>query len=258
MRITIVLFLLTRIAICQESQIKLFKFSNSTCDNEQEASRIRTRIISKDISTNILTVKISATATCCVGFNPKILFKKEILNLDFEETGTPCECTCCYEFIYQIVGIKNDNIKITFRNKNIETSDEKYLTYPVKYKILHGDTINQVDKYGLKQGVWTLPSDSLKKERFVVFDNDILVRNVTLFSNGRIQSDLISEKISFEMSNELFNGYSLPNKYIEYYESGNKKRECYNAKQEFNNLYKEGNCKEWDETGKLVYEGKHK
>lgn len=238
--------------------MKLFGFKNSTCDGEIESFRLKTRIISKELSGDLLTVHIAATATCCVDFVPKTTFKKGILDLDFEETGTPCECNCCYEFTYQIKGITDDKIKITFKNKDIEQSDEKFETYPVSFKMLNGDTINYTDKYGLKQGIWILGADTVLKKRYFEYVDNRVVRLVKLYPNGQIESELIREKIHFSADNKIYFEYSEFNKLVEYYESGQKKKECYNNKQEHYNSYEKGTCKEWNEKGELVYEGDYR
>jgi hypothetical protein len=255
MRLLIIFFLGTQLTFSQTSKVKLFSFKNSACDGETESFRLRTRIISKELSDDLLTIHIGTTATCCVDFVPKSTFKNGILNLDFEETGTPCECDCCYEFTYQIKGIKDDKIKITFRDKEIEQSDEKYKTYPVSFKILNGDTINYIDKYGFRQGAWVVGPDTLTRKRYFEYSDNHPVRRVKLFPSGQIESDLTNEKISFNTTDRPLIGYSEMNKLIEYYESGQKKRECYNDKKGFDNSYEKGTCKEWNEKGELVYEG---
>jgi hypothetical protein len=255
MRLLIIFLLSTQLTLGQTSNVKLFSFKNSTCEENPESLQLRTRIIKKELSNGILTVQIGATATCCVDFVPKTTFKNGILNLDFEETGTPCECSCCYEFTYEVKGIKNDKIKITFRNKEIEQSDEKYKTFPTKFKILNGDTINYVDKYGLRQGIWNTPKDSLMSKIYFVHSDNRLIKRVTLYPNKQIESELINEKISFKADNKLYFDYSDFNRLIEYYESGQKKRECYNDNKVHDNSYEKGKCKEWNEKGELVYEG---
>jgi hypothetical protein len=255
MRLLILFLLGTQLTLGQTTKVKLFSFKNSTCDGEAESFRLRTRIISKELSNGLLTIHIGATATCCVDFVPKTTFKNGILNLDFAETGTPCECDCCYKFTYQMKGIKDDKIKITFKGKEIEQSDEKYKTYPVSFKMLNGDTVNYIDKYGFRQGTWVLSSDSLMKKRYFEYADNRAVRRVNLFPNGQIESELISEKIHFSADNRIYFEYSEFNKLVEYYETGQKKRECYNDKKEHYNSYEKGTCKEWNEKGELIYEG---
>ncbi len=258
MRLLIVFLLGTQLTFGQTTKVKLFSFKNSTCDGVSESFRLRTRIIHKELSNGLLTVHIGATATCCVDFVPKATYKNGILNLDVEETGTPCECDCCYEFTYQINGIEDGQIKITFRGKEIEQSDEKYKTYPVQFRVLNGDTLNYVDKYGFRQGIWVVGPDTLIRRRYFEYSDNYPVRRVKLFPSGQIESELIREKISFNTTDRPFSGYSEINKLIEYYETGQKKRECYNEKKEFSNSYEKGKCKEWNEKGELIYEGDYR
>ena len=117
------------------------------------------------------------------------------------------------------------------------------------------DTINYVDKYGLRQGIWNTPKDSLMSKIYFVHSDNRLIKRVTLYPNKQIESELINEKISFKADNKLYFDYSDFNRLIEYYESGQKKRECYNDNKVHDNSYEKGKCKEWNEKGELVYEG---
>jgi hypothetical protein len=254
MRLSLLLLLLCHLAFGQPTA-RLFSFQSSTCDEESDPYRLRTRIINKDLANGILTIQIGATATCCVKFIPKITFKNGIQDLDFEETGEACECTCCYEFIYQISGVSDEKLKITFRGKEIELSTEKYKTYPVQFKILNGDTINYIDKYGFKQGIWVFSRDSIKVKIFSEYADDRSIRYVRLYPNGQIERETISEKISFVADGQPHFEHADFNKYVEYFESGQKRKECYNESKVHNNSYENGKCREWNEKGELIYEG---
>ena len=259
MRVLIIFLLLTtQFAFGQSEKVKLFQFRSSTCDQESDPSRLRTRIIKKELNKNLLTVEIASTATCCVDFKPVTTLKNGVLHLDIEETGEACECSCCYEFSFQIEGVKDEKIKIKFRDKEIELSTEKFLTYQVKYKILNGDTINRVDKYGLRQGKWNTANDSLMTTVHFEYVDDRAVKRVKYYPSKRVESEVISEKVKFTSDNKEFYTYSDFNRFVEYYESGTKKKECYNDKHESLNSYEKGKCKEWNEKGELTYEGDYR
>jgi hypothetical protein len=255
MRLLTILLLTTHLTLGQTSKVKLFSFQNSTCDEGADPDRLRTRIISKDLTKDILTIQIAATATCCVTFIPKTTYKNAVLDLDFEETGDECECGCCYEFTYKIKVIKNDRLKITLRGKEIQHSNEKYMTYPVQFKIVNGDTVNYIDKYGLRQGKWNKPSDSLMTKSHGEFIDNRLVRIVTYFPNGMTESEKISEKVKVTGESTEYFDYFDFNRYVEYYETGTKKKECHNNQNSVSNSYERGQCKEWNENGQLIYEG---
>jgi hypothetical protein len=255
MRVIVVFLFITQFAFAQKAKVKLHSFHNSTCDQESDPDRLRTRIISKVLVNGILTIHVATTATCCVDFVPKTKYAKGVLDLDFLETGEPCECGCCYEFVYEISGIKNSEVKITFMGKQIEQSYEKYKTYPVSFRIFKGDTINYVDKYGLRQGIWAPSADSAMMKKYLVFVDNRPVTQVRLYSNGQVERELIMDKISFKADGRDYFEYADYNRLVEYYESGQKKKECYNnAKVSFNS-YEKGKCKEWNEMGELIYEG---
>ena len=231
----------------QTGKIKLLEFKYSDCDKATLSNRIRTRIIKKDIEGDILTVNIATVATCCVEFDPITSTNQGVLYLDFRETGTPCECDCFYSLTYKIKGIKDTEIKIKFRNKDIELSDEKFNTYPIKFKILNGDTVNFTDKYGMRQGVCTFYNDSLMTKGYLEIANDTVFKMVNFYPNNRIVKDI------FEKSKPHMNYTS----YLEYFESGKIKKECVSKDVE-SSFRDNGMCKEWNEAGDLVYEGKYR
>jgi hypothetical protein len=249
--ICVLLLCYTHFLFAQSSNIKLFDFKSSTCEQESSAKGLRTRIIKKEFKQNILRIEIAATATCCVDFIPKIAFSEGVLNLDFEETGAGCECFCCYEFIYKIEGTKNEETKITFRGKEIEQTSEKYLTYPTRYQLLNGDTINYTNRYGLRQGFWPHPKDSLRYFKFI---DDSMIHAVELFASKKIKSEVIFEKVAFDSPSNKIDSIYMDNRYIQYYESGHKKKECYHER----SSYKKGICIEWNENGEVIYQGEYR
>ncbi|HWA35471.1 MAG TPA: hypothetical protein VG737_15125 [Cyclobacteriaceae bacterium] len=255
MKILVFVLFTTHIAWGQNVAAKIFGFRNSQCEQPSELFQLRTRIVTKDLSGKVLTVNVAARATCCVEFIPKIAYNNGTLHLDYEETGTPCECSCCYVFTYQLAGIEDVNTKITFHGKEIELSDEKYETYPIRFKILNGDTINYVDKYGLRQGVWVAPSDSLMTTGYVELDDDRIKKKVTLYPNGRLQRELMRDKVTYTVDGRVVSEYVNFNRSVEYYPSGQKKKECFNDAAVADNFLEKGKCKEWNERGELIYDG---
>lgn len=230
-----------------QQNVKLFEFRSSTCEQEVSSKMPRTRIIKQELNAGILTVEIAATATCCVNFSPIIKINSGVLDLSFEETGEACECFCCYEFVYRIENLKNQEIKITFRGKEIEQSNEKYLTYPISYQVINGDTTNLTDKYGLRQGLWKFSGN----DQVVKYLDNIPVWRAMFYPSGKIKKEVISERIKLESWPDSI---YMDNKLIKYFESGIKKKECYHP----NSPYYQGTCKEWNEQGELIYEGAFK
>lgn len=246
------LLLLILIPFSVFGQTSLFQFNSSTCDQDEDPSRLRTRIISKKLTDNLLTVHIAAHAACCENFIPKIEVKDGVLYLDVQEIGELGECACCYEFIYKVAGIQNEEMPIQFRNKEIKFSTEKYLIFPIHYDIHKGDTVNFIDKHNFKQGKWITSMDSLV---YTIYSFDWPYKRVRLYPNKMIKSETINEEIKFLWKEKEYFTHAEYNKYVEYYENGQTKKECYNSFKGWSNNYKEGRCREWSEKGELVYEG---
>lgn len=53
-----------------------------------------------------------------------------------------------------VAGLQRMPAVIFLNGEEIEQTDEVYLTFPEKYELDGEDTINRIDKYGQKQGVW--------------------------------------------------------------------------------------------------------
>ena len=231
-----------------QNRLTVLDFSATECiEPTLYPEKIRTRIIEKKVKDGILDLKIGTTELCCLTFKPAIKFYSgstsslDTLYLGYKSAGEPCECTCYYELSYKIKGFHKSTFEVQFKGNPIEYSEEKYKTYPVKYKLIGNDTVNCVDKYGLRQGIWTF--DSIKIKKYYFFKDDVHIKEITFFDNGNIQK---------AMKREFGNW----NYFIEYFESGQKKKECFN--EEIGGSYREGNCKEWNEEGQLIYEGPFK
>jgi hypothetical protein len=145
-----------------------------------------------------------------------------------------------------VKGIKDKNVEIKFQSKDIELSDEKFKTYPARFKILNGDTVNYTDRYGLRQGKCTFYNDSLMTKGYLEVVNDTVFKIVFFYDNRKIKH--ISTKTK---------PYMNYTSYIEYFESGKVKMEC--ISNDIKSSFKDkGTCKEWNEKGELIYEGDHR
>lgn len=191
----------------------LVGFTPSNCDANEEVSRLKRRIVDQWYNNDTLIVEIASKATCCVDFQPSIRYDNQILELNFIETGDFCECICCYQFIYKIIGLKGQEFTIHLNDKPIQQSDDKYLTYPVRFDIYKGDTVNYFDKYGQRQGVFLSTSKPMLKmiyknnKRFNGVDRELFYDNgnkrvtveyregveyyITYFRNNKVREECI-------------------------------------------------------------------
>ncbi len=255
----------------QERKLKIIEFNKLKCEQDDGGNfpRIINRIVEQKLSGDTLFIKLGMWATCCIDFIPSASILGDDLKLGYIETGEPCECSCFYTLVFKIKGIKVSPNKVTIRNqvtkrnRVIEYSSEKYEIFPIKYRIVNGDTLDFKDKYGRRQGKWIVDDNTLifKRlgiyERLRIFSDDFFIKSVKLYPSGSIESELIGEKITKveEDGTDYISVYF--NKYFEYFENGSKKKECF-SNDEIRDIREEGTCKEWDKTGKLIYEGPFK
>lgn len=195
--------------------VKLLSFENTVCDMNSDPQRLRNRIIRKSIKQDTLTIEIGAKAICCANFQPIFSFENGVLNLGIQPTGEFCHCDCCYTFIYTIIGLPKNEFSIKFRGKDIEMSDEKYLTFPVKFDVIKGDTVNLFDKYGIRQGLHLRFDEKGRIYGALVYKDDKAISGSSMikyYQNEKKQSE------------RKFSDSSYTD--ITYYENGIIKSEC--------------------------------
>lgn len=105
--------------------------------------------------------------------------------------------------------------KYFLNNKEIKESDLKYKTYPEKFSIVGKDTINRVDTFGLKQGIWILEDTSniIMKERIMTYQDGIMIQGKEI---ERFPNDTIKEINYLHQNPAIEDSISQ----IQYYRSG--------------------------------------
>ncbi len=79
----------------------------------------RSKIIEKDLVSNVLKVKVLTAATCCVNFEGEIEYFDNVINLKFIETGMACDCICTAILYYEIEGAISDNYNFKLNGKKL-------------------------------------------------------------------------------------------------------------------------------------------
>lgn len=183
-------FFLLLNTIHAQDQIQLVDFTPSTCDEKENPNRIQTRIVDQWYKGDTLMVEVGTVATCCVDFEPNLSYANTVLNLQFKETGNACSCYCCYQFIYKIIGLRDQKFTTTLNGEPIQYSEEKYKTFPEQFEIYNGDTINRFDKYRFKQGLFIIGKDKEKPLEKIVYKDDKKFQGITWIrydEEGRIK-----------------------------------------------------------------------
>ena len=136
----------------KEAGVWLFGLVPSECEAFNEFRRFNKRIIYKTYSNDTLRIAVNFIAHCCVNFLGDLQLLGDTLNMVYYPTGEFCDCGCCYSLEY---AIKTNRKFVHFKLNNhpIIESDEKYKTFPIKYDIVDGDTINRYNKYNEPIGI---------------------------------------------------------------------------------------------------------
>ena len=208
--------------------VELIEFNQSACDKSSDPYRIQPRIISLKHLTDTLLIEIGFAATCCLEYIPKIKYSADTLYFSYlaKDEGDACFCICCYSFKHKIKGIDNTKFIVKLYDQTIKLSSEKYRTFSPTYSIVKGDTINRIDKYNQKQGLW------ISESNFKKYKDDRIIAWGHLYNDKKIQEEYDSKTDT----------------YREYYPNGRLKLKC-NGKAASDYT----NCQQWDKNGKIEH-----
>jgi hypothetical protein len=161
---------------------KVLRHKLSSCDRNSYPEFMKERIISKNVRNDTLMMTLGFSENCCISFRPAISRNGDTLSL-FNKPKEPdslgfveeivCMCDCCFELNLLIYPIRDTNFIFYFDNKPLHTSSEKYRTITPRFTVYNGDTINRINKYGHRQGVWRIynqGTNALMKE--IYFNED--------------------------------------------------------------------------------------
>ncbi|MBL4716502.1 MAG: hypothetical protein JKX95_07695 [Bacteroidia bacterium] len=98
------------------SNFNLIDFSPSECDESAYSYQKYNQILSKEIVGDTVKIEVEIVGNCCVDFDATIEVNDTIINLIYMESGDPCRCLCCYQFIYEIDGVNKDQKMVYLLN----------------------------------------------------------------------------------------------------------------------------------------------
>lgn len=103
---------------------------------------------------------------CCATLKPTIRFRNNrLVFLPYEKyTGDYCGCNCCFTISYEISGLTGKKYQTYFQGSEVTLSDNYYDTVKPSFKTYNGATINRINKYGFKEGLWMWFYEDGKKE----------------------------------------------------------------------------------------------
>lgn len=139
-----------------KSEIKLVNSNALNCDNTYDPYRIKNRITHIEKSEDLTKITVNFSDNCCSSFEPTISYKNNKLFLIpyTKISDIYCSCDCCFSIEYEIVGLKEKNFEIFFKDKKVEYSENYYDTISPSFELYKGEKINQIDKYGFNFGKW--------------------------------------------------------------------------------------------------------
>lgn len=257
----------------KSNKIKLIKVEPSQCNDKLSAQYLQDRIISKKIKGDTLFLHLGFSSDCCIEFNVEVAYKSNLLDIDLDNRDRKgvieyCLCNCCFELRLTILGIKDTTFRAFLKSQEVFLDKEVYKTYPEKFEIVDGDTINRINKYGFKRGFWrTFYEDTMAVQSEIFHDgaNDFSEEEMIkeglwgkyYFKNGNLSMKYDKDTMSHYYSNGILkekevllkDGYILE----KYHPNGQMKSNCRETIILVNGTsQKNHSCKYWNEKGEEI------
>jgi len=230
----LILIIICNSLLAQSIQSFIFSECDQSCDYE----KVVNRIAYKSFENNTLTIGFGNVSNCAGMYNPTIDMRGDTLLITYEDYVTEIDtldhyeivvndtiieevyeikhlgitylCDCYFESEYVIEGIRANPSIVLLNNKLIGYYPEKYKVQPIEFKLVKGDTINLIDKFGFNQGLW-IEEDSknqLINKRFFQNDKIIWGTDFRYYENGKVKSKLEwenGEHISYDEYDSIGN-----------------------------------------------------
>ena len=164
---------------------ELVETSLSSCDSKSYPEYIRDRLISKELKSDTLILKLGLVLNCCPSPKPSLTFKNDTLFIQITDTSHIfCACECCFELQLKATGIPDTNFILI---QQFEASDltnkgfvdwteyrelkhhkNKYI-FPDLEEINSFTLFNQTNEDGLKIGLWNIYYENSEKIRYKAY-----------------------------------------------------------------------------------------
>lgn len=144
-----------------QENVKLVSWNVGQCDENSDPYRLVNRISAIGFTGNELHMTIGFRDNCCPHFNPAIRYSGDTLFIqtyvwDGKSEGSfaMCGCDCCFSMDFVISGLSDTSFVTIFKNRRVYYSTEPYRTFPIKFEVVNGDTVNRTNKHGEHIGLW--------------------------------------------------------------------------------------------------------
>ncbi len=259
-----------------ENNVQLHRYIPSECNGDLDPESLIDRVISKTLIGDSLFLTLGLQEPCCFQFNPAISFQNNTLNVEIDDTAPEvhngiienpdCSCECCFELTLVLTGIKDTSFFVSVEGVSIPHTQVPYKVYPIKYEIYENDTVNKLNKYGMREGVWLEFDDStslLKYKHF--FEGKRSIQKALWIETYSINGTLERKKGKdttwtfnenenlVEMSVKRKRRYTTWYENTTYYTNGNINSLCIPKEIKEDNInFEMDSCRFWNENGKEI------
>jgi hypothetical protein len=138
----------------------------------------------------------------------------------------------------EVNGLNASPKVILLNGEEVEESSELYLTYPIQFEIVDGDTVNRKDEFGQRQGRWIDKMDRVNIESYYVDSKLMKSKMTTMNLSNNVESE------------EFYNlGLKTGDVYFRsYYETGEIQEENYIVNE--TGIFK----RKWNLSGEIIQE----
>ena len=244
-----------------QTKLDVINVMQSGCNKDADIFRVQNQIISQSHRNDTFEIRVGMVTNCAGITNLQAEYVNDTIYFHFEQGQIEYDtitkrgkteirqlrrmlsCDCCFEFRFIAFKVPQQPKVVNINGSKFDFYSDRYRIYPIKFDIFQSDTINFIDKYGLKQGRWNkiendFEIDSLENYIFEAFyvENRIKTENLKIyFPSGKLK--MLKLKTDFDR-------YRKTN----YYENGQIESEIINNEYELGlvsySFYEDGSVHE--------------
>lgn len=190
MKILVVLVSIFLVSVVYTQEV--INFDVSSCSEKSYPEFIRNRVISKELNSDTLTLRVGLVLNCCIDPDLILTYKDDSLYIEITNVATSiCMCECCFELEIKATGIPNTNFQVIYKKEEWKFIDDRIPTYYSYYPLTehsskyafptptelenykdYSGKMNQLTNDGQKFGFWNIKTEKSYYFAHYILDKD--------------------------------------------------------------------------------------
>lgn len=209
------------IIICSTTEAQgIRSYTFSECDQSCDFEKVINRISYQSFNEKTLKISFGHISNCAGIHNPSATYYNDTLEIKYDDFITEIDtlkhydsllndsttleiteiietqpyvlCDCYFESEFEISGVNKNPLKIILNGTPIQYYPDKYKVQSIEFELVDGDTVNLIDKFGYRQGLWIKKHSNNQLIFNRIYEADVIVEGTDYHyhENGNIKSKL--------------------------------------------------------------------